>query len=168
VKNVTATLADGILPGVNFSPNEPASTQSKLPVCTDVTTYLYSTVERVIVFELTAGVRILKGQVAELSKRDPTEFESQVIGTIEATFFVSFNEALDDGFLDDDCLAHFAVANVPFNAWPYWRELVQSACSRLGLPRLVLPTHRLLRRHVNGVDATQSPPSVRALTAQTG
>jgi len=37
----------------------------------------------------------------------------------------------------------FARTNAIFNVWPYWREFVQSATVRLGLPALTLPLFRL-------------------------
>ena len=36
----------------------------------------------------------------------------------------------------------FARLNGTFNAWPYWRELVQSLGNRVGLSRLVVPVFR--------------------------
>ena len=37
----------------------------------------------------------------------------------------------------------FASLNVPFNAWPYWREFAQSSLLRLGLPAFPLPLFRV-------------------------
>ena len=37
----------------------------------------------------------------------------------------------------------FGQTNGIFNAWPYWREFVQSATARMGLPPLTLPAYRL-------------------------
>lgn len=44
--------------------------------------------------------------------------------------------------LTDDHFKHFADKNAVFNAWPYWREFVQSATARMQLPTLTLPTYR--------------------------
>jgi hypothetical protein len=41
-----------------------------------------------------------------------------------------------------ETLEAFARFNGIFNAWPYWREYVQSATSQMGLPRLILPVFR--------------------------
>jgi preprotein translocase subunit SecB len=38
---------------------------------------------------------------------------------------------------------HFANLNAVVNAWPYYREAVQSCVARMGLPTLVLPLFRL-------------------------
>jgi len=40
-------------------------------------------------------------------------------------------------------LDEFAPINAPFNAWPYWREIVRSALSRLDLPGFLLPLFRI-------------------------
>jgi hypothetical protein len=42
-------------------------------------------------------------------------------------------------------LAAFAKVNGIYNVWPYFRELVQSMGSRLGLPPVVLPVFRVPR-----------------------
>lgn len=44
--------------------------------------------------------------------------------------------------IEDFCYKHFSEINGPYNAWPYWRELVQSVSCRLGLPALTVPVFR--------------------------
>ena len=41
--------------------------------------------------------------------------------------------------LSFDNLKTFAAVNAVHNVWPYWRELVQSVVSRMGLPPLTVP-----------------------------
>lgn len=41
-----------------------------------------------------------------------------------------------------DALEHFAELNGPYNAWPYWRELVQTVTGRVGLSAIVVPVFR--------------------------
>jgi preprotein translocase subunit SecB len=41
-------------------------------------------------------------------------------------------------------LRAFAETNAVFNAWPYWREFVQSMTARTNLPPLTLPLFRVL------------------------
>lgn len=40
---------------------------------------------------------------------------------------------------DVDALNDFAAVNAPFNAWPYWREVLHTASARLGVPLMRLP-----------------------------
>jgi preprotein translocase subunit SecB len=54
-------------------------------------------------------------------------------------------EGLTEAHLDA-----FAKTNAVFNAWPYWREFVQSTTVRMGLPPLVTPVFRF---------PTQPPPT---------
>ena len=61
---------------------------------------------------------------------------------IEATFLLlySINSVKD---LDDAAFSSFAEMNGTYNAWPYWREFVQSITSRMELPHLTLPVFRI-------------------------
>lgn len=54
-------------------------------------------------------------------------------------------------------LSHFANVNGVYNAWPYWRELVQNTSVRMGLPPLVLPVFRIPRMDRNGQSSEPSP-----------
>ncbi|MFP4105099.1 MAG: hypothetical protein ACLFVU_03320 [Phycisphaerae bacterium] len=49
----------------------------------------------------------------------------------------------DFGSISEEHLVSFAQLNGVFNAWPYWREYVQSALNRLGLPSFTVPVFRL-------------------------
>lgn len=39
-----------------------------------------------------------------------------------------------------ECIDEYALQNASFHVWPYWREFLMNQCSRMHLPRLVLPT----------------------------
>jgi hypothetical protein len=58
--------------------------------------------------------------------------------------------------LDPRCLQHFANVNGPYNAWPYWREHVQSVSGRVGLSSITVP---LFRPPVHEVDEDGDCPS---------
>ena len=62
--------------------------------------------------------------------------------TIEATFVLTY---FVDSFenLQDENLRAFAATNGIYNAWPYWREYVQSTISRMGQPPITVPVFRL-------------------------
>ncbi len=62
--------------------------------------------------------------------------------TIEASFKLTYSiKAFDD--LPDPNLEAFAQVNGVFNAWPYWRELVQSTSAKLGIRPIIVPVFRL-------------------------
>lgn len=49
--------------------------------------------------------------------------------------------------LDKTHLDAFSENNVGFNVWPYWRELVQSYCCRIGFhPPIEIPLYKSLER----------------------
>lgn len=63
------------------------------------------------------------------------------LAKITSEFLLMYGLDKWDG-LTDEHFRHFADHNGVFNAWPYWREMVQSMTSRLEIPPLTLPTHR--------------------------
>lgn len=58
--------------------------------------------------------------------------------SINASFILLYCLPIDTGFSIDD-LNMFANVNGIFNCWPYWRELVQSLTTRMGLTSLTIP-----------------------------
>jgi hypothetical protein len=146
LKSINAFLIDEFDPEA-LSPNEALSLQTVFPSCRMIKRYegMQGNVPRTrVVFEMFAGLRILRARTDGYQSLSSEELEKLVCATIECHFLVSYEELfVTKDFLDEECLSLFAQHNVPFNMWPYWREVVQSACSRMGLPRIVLPTHRL-------------------------
>lgn len=49
--------------------------------------------------------------------------------------------------LEKDCLDEFALKNVSYHVWPYWRELLASQCERMRLPRTLLPMTQVAHNH---------------------
>ena len=64
---------------------------------------------------------------------------------VDGRFLLVYVLRTTDGITDEHCDA-FAEYNAIFNAWPYWREYVQSATVRMGLPGLILPVYRFGQR----------------------
>lgn len=146
LKSINATLADDFVPELSGE-IDLLAVQTISPVCKSI--HRYDGVEddihrRRSIFEMFAGLRLLRPHKDGHSNLSAEEVSRLECAKVECYFLVGYDEiSASDEFLDDDALAHFAQHNVPFNMWPYWREVVQSACSRMGLPRVVLPTHRL-------------------------
>ena len=61
---------------------------------------------------------------------------------IEAEFMLTY-KVKDLKELSDEGILAFAKTNGIFNAWPYWREYVQSTIARLGIPNYTVPVFRL-------------------------
>lgn len=66
------------------------------------------------------------------------ELQAEVRGIFE----LSYQVPADEKFSSDE-LKGFGEVNAVFNAWPYWRELVQSSLARMSMPVLTAPVHRL-------------------------
>ena len=62
--------------------------------------------------------------------------------SIEATLLLLYKIGTFEG-IEKDNLEAFGEINGVYNAWPYWREFVQSAITRMGLPKLTIPVFRL-------------------------
>jgi hypothetical protein len=61
---------------------------------------------------------------------------------IRAVFSLAYDVKNLESLADEDLQA-FADTSGVSNAWPFWRELVYSTMSRMGLPPLTLPTLKL-------------------------
>ena len=63
------------------------------------------------------------------------------VARLAATFVLVYALPQEAAF-DERCLKYFAELNGPYNAWPYWRELVQTATGRIGLAGIMVPLYR--------------------------
>jgi preprotein translocase subunit SecB len=62
---------------------------------------------------------------------------------VKASFVLFYAVASFEG-LSDDHFYSFGATNGMLNVWPYWRELVHSMTSRMGMPKpVVVPVFRL-------------------------
>lgn len=70
---------------------------------------------------------------------DPEEKdeEASVRAVIEAEFIAEYQMKEE---LEPACINEFALKNVSYHLWPYWRELLSSQCVRMHLPKLMLRT----------------------------
>ncbi len=68
--------------------------------------------------------------------------EADPVVDISAIFCLSYSLGEDIEVSDED-LSEFADMNGIFNAWPYFRELIQSAIARMGLPPITMPVYRI-------------------------
>lgn len=68
------------------------------------------------------------------------EEEVSVKAFIEAEFVAEYSmpEPLEQASIDA-----FSLHNASYHVWPYWRELLNSQCTRMHLPRVVLSTVQL-------------------------
>lgn len=76
-------------------------------------------------FIYSAGIRIVYKEEKEESSDDDYEPILEIVGVFEAKY-------LSDCKLDEEELKAYSADNVGYHVWPYWREYVQSTCSRVG------------------------------------
>lgn len=149
LKGIDASLSDNLDQNVPLDGNE-LFLQMILPTCRGINRFEGLGEEQNkhrVIFEMFAGLRVLHAKGFQPQELDSEAIENLVCAVVECQFLVKYDFIVDaqNAPLDEECLSEFAQHNVPFNVWPYWREIVQSACGRMGLPRIVLPTHRLQR-----------------------
>jgi hypothetical protein len=83
-----------------------------------------------------------------------SEETQQPMAEVKAEFRAAYALKSCEGLSQDDVQA-FGQTNGVFNLWPYWRELVQSAFARMGLPHFIMPVYRL------GRAAAEKKPALR-------
>ena len=69
------------------------------------------------------------------------------VADIEAEFLVVYRTKATSAF-PVDALQHFAELNGTYNAWPYWRELVQNMTVRAGMSGITVPVFKPKVREV--------------------
>lgn len=84
---------------------------------------------------------VFTGNVA-LRPVEAASKEPALEAEVEIELRYAYPEGLD--FRPDE-LEPFANLNGVFNAWPYFREFLQNATTRMGLPPFVLPVFRVRR-----------------------
>jgi hypothetical protein len=72
----------------------------------------------------------------------PEGSDNQIFARIDATFSIVYSLSTFEG-LTEGGIKRFANMNGIYNAWPYWREFVQSTVTRMGLPALTIPVFRI-------------------------
>ena len=84
--------------------------------------------------------------------------EAKPIFKIDARFLADYSLPAERVF-EPKAIDAFGKTNGVFNIWPYWRELVQSITTRMGLPPLTLSVFRIAssKREAprQGADATK-------------
>lgn len=97
---------------------------------------------RKIQFKVKAAVRILETQLDSIHGLSDEEISKFKIAEIKTSFMATYLEKPDAG-LSKEALTEFGRKNVPYNVWPYWREIVHAVAGRMGLPRIVLPLYSI-------------------------
>jgi len=86
-----------------------------------------------ITFQYETGVRLVDETVDE---KDAAYVQAEIIAV-----FTSEYQLKDSDAFDEAAMSEFLNCNVRFHVWPFWREYLQSTCTRMGLPVIPLPHH---------------------------
>lgn len=81
-------------------------------------------------FRYAVGIRLVKDE----------DLENPPLMEIEAEFDACYTSIEE---LKNEEIEAFANNNVGYHVWPYWRELVQSTCSRMGVTPLHIPYYQM-------------------------
>jgi len=76
-----------------------------------------------------------------IAKKDQEIEDPKLYAQIEASFCSEY--FMMDENLDEDSLKVFALQNVSYHIWPFWREYLMNMCNRLNLPKVSLPTMQI-------------------------
>ncbi|HBL7006823.1 TPA: hypothetical protein LSH92_001993 [Citrobacter koseri] len=88
------------------------------------------------IFRYAIGVRLVK-------EEDGDDVNAQALVSIEAEFDACYFAQCE---LEKPVLEAFSFNNVGYNVWPYWREIVQGSCSKLGINPIRVPFYKLQSR----------------------
>ncbi len=86
-------------------------------------------------FIYTSGIRLIFLEEEESSKEEAYKPVMEIVGDFSAKYFSKSK-------LSQEEVDIFCEDSVGYHVWPYWREYVQSTCSRIGLsPTLEVPIY---------------------------
>jgi len=78
--------------------------------------------------------------------------KARVEGTLVAEYIITEE-------IEDDSIEEFAHKNAGFHVWPYWREYLSNQCSRMNLPKLVLPAVQFNKPSSTAISENAEPAS---------
>lgn len=90
-------------------------------------------------FNQALGIRLVDPDL--ISEEQDDDSNEHVIFEIIAIFEAEYVSKKE---LTDDEIEAFSKSNAGFHIWPYWRELVQSTCTRVGMSSPIdIPTYKV-------------------------
>ena len=102
-----------------------------------------TTSRRTAVVEEPTDDRSLRIETAFTLEVRSADGDEKLQAEIRGTFELSY-EIPDDKSFSSEELEEFGQVNAVFNAWPYWRELVQASLARMSMPPLTVPVFRVV------------------------
>jgi hypothetical protein len=90
---------------------------------------------------VSTGMRLIDQNIPDEFKDKFEKSTEYVRAEVTAIFIAEYRITCDE--ITKEAIDEFSKRNAGFHVWPYWREYVQSTCSRLRLPQVVLPMYTL-------------------------
>lgn len=105
-------------------------------------------------FRIMTGLRLIPPHVDPNAIQDD-ESAKLIKAQITATFIAEY--ALTKPDLPKEAIEEFGRYNAILHVWPYWREFIQSMCTRMLLPPIVLPMYTVPARESPQAEANDKP-----------
>jgi len=83
------------------------------------------------------GIRFLSDE--DVKNEDPDE-EVEPLLEIKSEFVAQYESPCE---LSEEEITQFGQNHVFYHVWPYWREVLQSSCARLGISPITIPPLRI-------------------------
>lgn len=141
VRNAMAEMADDFEPKFDERSKD-LSFQLKNQVTSSAIMELSSEQDKDYIFRVTSALGVRIAATGEFEKEDP-----EILVTVEAIIEADYEVKDLSLIADQEALDVFALKNVPYHVWPYWREFVSSQLLRMNVPKVVLP---MMGKAVNG------------------
>jgi len=103
------------------------------------------------------GVRWVDSTDEDNEQDNGKDDELLVRASIEAEFIAEYRVTAE---LERACIEEFCLKNASYHIWPYWRELLSNQCSRMHLPRLILPAVQLADNRHQSAEALESAEEI--------
>lgn len=135
INESTSKLADGFDPKFDVR-SESLTFQTKNLVTASAVIEGGSEDDSFLLFRVTSelGIRVFCKD-DDISEGDDPDVLAMIEATMHADYDISDRSITED----QQALDEFALNNVSYHVWPYWREYVTSQLMRMNMPKVVLP-----------------------------
>jgi len=107
-----------------------------------------------VIFQYETGVRLVDDS---LNEKEEGFIQVEIVANFSSEYLLADVDAFDE-----EAMSEFLNCNVRFHVWPFWREYLQSTCTRMGLPVIPLP------HHFRPLEKTNETRSLSDLTPSSG
>lgn len=83
-------------------------------------------------------------EAAQPKAPEPSDESVDVLGKIDANYVAEYKMSSN---VEQEALDEFALKNVSYHVWPYFREFVTSQTARMNVPKIVLPMFQPASNH---------------------